>query len=151
MPGRHGIEYLERILVQSGDGINLREVEVRFEYLQAVAGPERQLLLQQGIMDGRVDLERKVFVEQPSIIGKPLLRREAAVGEAAFNLFELPLAPRRIDLPVGNDPVEFAELLSEIPLRLRPDRKDRRQQERQKKRQTDFHNRVQWNFRRNNG
>ena len=127
MAGRHGIEYLERILIQSGNGIDLREVEVRFEYLQTVAAPERQLLFQQGVMDGRIDLIRKILVKQPPVIVETFLGGEAAVSEPVFDLFELPFAPRRIDLPVGNDPVEFPELFSEIFGRLRPGRKGCRQ------------------------
>lgn len=49
------------------------------------------------------------------------------MSEPVFDLFELPFAPRRIDLPVGNDPVEFPELFSEIFGRLRPGRKGCRQ------------------------
>ena len=114
-------------MIQSGNGIDLREVEVRFEYLQTVAAPERQLLFQQGVMDGRIDLIRKILVKQPPVIVETFLGGEAAVSEPVFDLFELPFAPRRIDLPVGNDPVEFPELFSEIFGRLRPGRKGCRQ------------------------
>ena len=140
--GRHGVEYLERILIQSGNSIDLREIEVRFEYLQTVAAPERQLLFQQGVMDGRVDLIRKILVEQPPVIVETFLGGKVPVGEPIFDLLELPFAPRRIDLPVGNDPVELSELFSEIFVRLRSGRKGRRQQERQRKQQTNFHDRF---------